>query len=128
LLITFWRKNTLNSRQFSFITEYKTLKKTQMTPYYAVIFTAARNENDTGYSEMAEKMEALAKQQEGYLGFESASGKKGISISYWKSLEAIAKWKANTDHIAAQQKGISDWYSWYKIRVCLVEREYDFER
>lgn len=97
-------------------------------PYYAVIFTSARTEGDNGYGEMAQQMEDLAKQQPGYLGIESAKSKMGITVSYWKSLEAIANWKANTDHVFAQKKGIQDWYSWYKVRICLVEREYDFER
>ena len=98
------------------------------TPYYAVIFTSTLANEHQGYSEMAQKMEELAKNQPGYLDFESAKGEIGLSISYWESLEAIANWKANTDHLFAQQKGIKDWYSWYKVRICLVEREYDFER
>jgi len=97
-------------------------------PYYAVIFTSTRTEGDNGYAEMAQKMEDLAKQQPGYLGIESAREEIGITVSYWKSLEAIANWKANTDHLFAQQKGIKDWYSWYKVRICLVEREYDFTK
>jgi len=98
------------------------------TPYYAVIFTSTKTETDQGYSKMASQMEELAKQQEGYIGFESGKGEIGISISYWESLAAIAKWKANTDHLVAQQNGIKDWYYWYKVRVCLVEREYEFKR
>ena len=97
------------------------------TPYYAVIFTSTRTEGDHGYAEMAQQMEFLAKQQQGYIGIESARGEVGITISYWESLEAIANWKANTDHLFAQQKGIKDWYTWYKVRICLVEREYDFQ-
>lgn len=98
------------------------------TPYYAVIFTSTLTNEHEGYSEMAQKMEDLAKTQPGYLDFESAKGKIGLSISYWESLEAIAQWKANTDHLFAQQKGIKDWYSWYKVRICLVEREYAFSK
>jgi len=98
------------------------------TPYYAVIFTSTRTEGDNGYAEMAKQMEDLAKQQDGYLGIESAKSELGITVSYWESLASIANWKANTNHIFAQQKGIKDWYSWYKVRICLVEREYDFER
>lgn len=98
------------------------------TPYYAVIFTSTRTDGDNGYSEMAQQMDDLTKQQAGYIGIESARGEVGITVSYLKSLEAIANWKTNTDHLFAQQKGIRDWYSWYKVRICLVEREYDFER
>ncbi|MGB5500176.1 MAG: antibiotic biosynthesis monooxygenase [Maribacter sp.] len=97
-------------------------------PYYAVIFTNTRTEEDDGYSEMAQKIEDLARQQTGFVDFESAREKIGISVSYWESLEDIANWKANTDHLFAQQKGISDWYKWYKVRICLVEREYEFNK
>ncbi|WP_422083049.1 antibiotic biosynthesis monooxygenase family protein [Ulvibacterium sp.] len=98
------------------------------TPYYAVIFTSTLTDNDNGYSEMAEQMENLASKQPGFLGFESARGEVGISVSYWKTLKAIADWKAQADHQFAQEKGITDWYEWYKIRICRVEREYDFFR
>ena len=96
-------------------------------PYYAVIFTNTRTENDHGYLAMARQMEELAKIQPGYLGFESARDTMGIAVSYWESLKAIADWKANTDHMLAQQKGIKNWYSWYKVRICRVEREYEFD-
>lgn len=98
---------------------------TNKKPYYAVIFTSTRTDGDNGYSEMAEQMEILAKEQAGYIDFESARSDIGIAISYWESLEAIANWKANADHLFAQQKGIKDWYAWYKVRICLVEREYE---
>lgn len=99
---------------------------TNFTPYYAVIFTSTRTLDEKGYAEMAQKMEDLAKKQLGYLGFESSRAEIGITVSYWESLQAIANWKAHTDHLLAQQKGIKDWYAWYKVRICLVEREYEF--
>jgi len=97
-------------------------------PYYAVIFTSLRTEGDRGYGEMAQKMEELARQQPGFIGVESARDGLGITVSYWESLEAIAQWKANLDHIEAQRSGIETWYSHYKVRVCKVEREYEFNR
>ncbi|MEH6682298.1 MAG: antibiotic biosynthesis monooxygenase [Sediminicola sp.] len=93
-------------------------------PYYAVIFTSQRTEIADGYSEMAERMMALARQQPGFLGVESARETLGITVSYWETLEAISNWKMQTDHLVAQRKGIADWYSSYTVRVCLVEREY----
>jgi len=101
---------------------------TNTKPYYAVIFTSTRTEVLDGYDEMAAKMVTLAKQQNGFLGVESAHETIGITVSYWTSLEAIANWKQQTDHMFAQQKGRSDWYSWYKTRICLVEREYEFKK
>lgn len=97
-------------------------------PYYAVIFTSLLTEEDKGYAEMADQMEILAKSQPGYLGIESAREQVGITVSYWENMESIANWKANTDHLFAQQMGIKDWYSWYKVRICAVEREYDFTK
>lgn len=96
----------------------------KFTSYYAVIFTSIRNEGDDGYAEMAERMEALAKTQEGFLGVESARNEIGITVSYWTSLEAIKNWKAHSEHLIAQQYGKQKWYSFYKVRICKVEREY----
>ena len=95
-------------------------------PYYAVIFTSTLTKNDKGYIEMANLMESLAKQQKGFLGLDTARNDVGITVSYWESLEAIKLWKQNSDHLIAQQKGISQWYNWYHIRICKVEREYEF--
>jgi len=97
-------------------------------PYYAVIFTSIQTETIDGYAEMAEKMEALAKQQPGYLGMESARNTIGITVSYWESLEAIKRWKQQAEHLEAQKKGRNDWYKWYHARICKVEREYRFEK
>jgi len=95
-------------------------------PYYAVIFTSTHTENTEGYTEMAEKMESLAKAQKGFLGMDSAKNTIGITVSYWENLDAIKKWKQQTDHLEAQLKGRQDWYSWYHVRICKVERDYHF--
>ena len=96
-------------------------------PYYAVIFTSIQTETIKGYAEMANQMETLAKLQTGFLGIESAKNDIGITVSYWESRDAIKNWKQQTDHLIAQQKGRKDWYSWYKVRICKVEREYEFK-
>jgi len=93
-------------------------------PYYAVIFTSIKSEFDEGYAEMATKMEALAKQQPGFIGIESARNDIGITVSYWEDLESIKNWKHNLDHVDAQIKGRTKWYEKYTVRIALVEREY----
>jgi heme-degrading monooxygenase HmoA len=110
--------------------------KENFESYYAVIFTSTQNENVEGYSEMADRMKHLAKQQNGFLGLDSASnntstalsGAIGITVSYWKTLDDIKNWKQQSEHLQAQQKGRTDWYGWYNVRICKVEREYDFFR
>jgi len=96
--------------------------------YYAVIFTSTLEVDHDGYEEMANRMIQLVKEQDGFLGYDSARESLGITICYWDSLESIAKWKNNSEHLFAQQQGIAKWYNSYKLRICKVEREYEFRR
>ena len=96
---------------------------TPRPPYYAVIFTSVRTPGDNGYDAMADRMNALSADQPGFLGMESARERVGITVCYWESLEAIAAWKRNAEHGEAQARGISEWYSAHRVRVCKVERE-----
>lgn len=102
------------------------IANTPQPPYYAVIFTSLRTEGDNDYAMTAEKMEELAEQQEGYLGVESARNELGITVSYWKDIESIKKWKLQVDHTEAREKGRSIWYKQFKVRIAKVERDYDF--
>jgi heme-degrading monooxygenase HmoA len=102
------------------------LAATPKTGYYAVIFSSIRTPGDKGYDAMAARMMALAAQQPGYLGVESARGDDGlgITVSYWDSEAAIQRWKQNAEHQVAQQGGRSTWYARYELRVAKVERSY----
>jgi heme-degrading monooxygenase HmoA len=105
------------------------LARTPEPPYWAVIFTTLRTPVDaTGYAQAADDMEALAAQQPGYLGIESARDPEGlgITVSYWASEEAIAGWRRNADHLAAQRAGRDTWYRGYELRVARVERAHGF--
>ena len=95
-------------------------------PYYAVIFSSIRTSVDDGYLSMAETMHHLAMEQPGFLGVESARNEIGITVSYWKDLESIKRWKENTEHQLAQHLGKEKWYEKYKVRICLVQRDYEF--
>ena len=102
--------------------------KTPKPPYYAVIFTTVKSDDQEGYAEMNARMFALAKEQKGYLGIESAKGEIGISVTYWETPEDIARWKNHAEHRLAQAKGYETWYKAFATRVCLVERDNIFER
>lgn len=103
-----------------------TLAKLPPPPYYVVTFAAQRTPVDNGYAAMAEEMDALAARQPGYLGVESARGADGFGItnSFWADEASIKAWKAQVDHLAAQRKGRSDWYTDYAVRVGRIERAY----
>jgi heme-degrading monooxygenase HmoA len=100
--------------------------RTPAPPYYAVIFTSTRTAVDEGYGAMADRMVELASRQPGFLGVESTRGAEGlgITISYWASPEAIAAWKSNAEHRAAQISGHEKWYEHFETRVARVERAY----
>jgi heme-degrading monooxygenase HmoA len=99
------------------------IANTPRPPYYAVIFTSIRTDGDHGYAEAAKRILETARQQPGFLGYESARQAVGISVSYWESLEAIRAWQAHPDHRTVQ-KMANDWYSDSRIRVSRVERDY----
>ncbi len=75
---------------------------------------------------MAERMVELAAQQPSFIGVESVRGSDGfgITVSYWKSTQSIAAWKADVEQCAAQKMGKRAWYEHYEIRVPKVERAY----
>ena len=102
------------------------IAQTPNPPYYAVIFTSVRTKIENGYMEMSLKMIELAKKQPGFLGIESSRENIGISVSYWKDLESIKKWKENIEHMKAQKLGKEKWYMSYKTRIAKVERDYEF--
>ena len=96
--------------------------------YYAVIFSSMRTQIEDHYSEVADEMVELAKVQDGFLGIEFARNELGITVSYWRDLESIKKWRENSDHTIAREKGRKDWYSAFKTRIAFVERDYGFEK
>ena len=105
------------------------ISKTPSPPYYAVIFTTIRTDIDEGYSETADMMEKLARDQEGYFGIESMTNEKiGITVSYWRDLESIKRWKDHIEHTKVRNRGRALWYEKYKTRIAKVEQDYGFER
>lgn len=100
--------------------------------YYAVIFTSIQTGEDIdGYNAMGERIDALAKEQDGYLGMDNARDSRtglGITISYWRDMEAIRAWRGNAEHEVAQRLGKEVWYQSYRLRVSKVVRDYSFEK
>jgi len=97
-------------------------------PYYAVIFSSIRTDNNDGYDQWNDRLFELVTKMDGYLGHESFrdENKHGVTISYWRNLESLSKWRNESLHMQAQELGRLKWYSHYRIRVCKVERDYYF--
>ena len=93
-------------------------------PYYVVIFTSIRTDSQA-YTNVANAVLEEAKKQEGFLGIESARNEMGISVSYWSDLASIEAWKNEALHKRAQQRA-KEFYEYFRVRVCKVEKEYGF--
>jgi heme-degrading monooxygenase HmoA len=102
----------------------RSIAATPEPPYVAVVFTSLRTDGDNGYAAMSRRMEALAAEQPGYLGIESARDGLGITVSYWSDEAAAAAWKQVAEHLVAQRRGRETWYSDYRVRVAVVMRDY----
>ena len=70
-------------------------------------------------------MDALAREQPGYLGHEAARGDGvGITVSYWADHASAAAWKQVAEHLVTQERGRGVWYDDYTVRIATVERDY----
>lgn len=103
------------------------ISTTPKPPYYAVIFTSILNEEQIDYGPMAEKMIKLANDIDGFLGIESARESIGISVSYWRDMESIERWKEHSEHQFAKKMGIQKWYKSYALRISKVESQHLFK-
>jgi heme-degrading monooxygenase HmoA len=100
-------------------------------PYYAVIFSSRRRGGEgDGYAETAARMEALVREQPGFLGVESNRGGDGfgITVAYFESEDAILAWRRNAEHTAARERGRAEWYEHFELRIAKVERAYGWDR
>lgn len=93
---------------------------------YAVIFTSQKSDSTEGYAEMNAAAYREATGIDGFL-FEESSRQAdgfGVSVSYWRDMEAIDRWRNNALHRMAKEKGRSGWFDHYSIRICKVESEH----
>ncbi|MEC7716539.1 MAG: antibiotic biosynthesis monooxygenase [Planctomycetota bacterium] len=105
-------------------------------PYFTAIFSSQRTqatrceEASISYEEMADRMARLAEESDGFLGMESyrdADG-RGVTISYWRTLDAIRNWGQDPRHLEAQSTGQKIWYEQYSLRIARVESETVWQR
>ncbi len=104
--------------------EPASIAHTPAPPYVAMIFTSVRTDGDRGYAAMTVAMAELAARQPGYLGVESARDSVGITVSYWRDEAAATAWRDVAEHLVAQRQGRQIWYSYYRVRIATVHREY----
>ena len=95
---------------------------------FAVIFRATVGNQDVEYGKMASKLRKLAFETYGCLDFIAVTeGNKEVAISYWESEAAIKAWKANIEHLIAQEFGQKQWYQSYSVQIAEIKHEYAFK-
>ncbi len=93
---------------------------------YAVIFEVEPEPDRVQeYLDIAARLRAELEQIEGFISIErftslSQHGKI-LSLSFWRDEDAIARWREQEQHHAAQINGV---FRDYRIRVAVVVRDY----
>ncbi len=89
----------------------------------AVIFLSRLRDPAPGYAETAERMAMLAREMPGFLGMHSVrdGDGSGITISWWRSEEDVARWRNHPEHLEAQRRGREEWYESWHMEVCRVQ-------
>lgn len=98
----------------------------------AVLFEAqAVVEKQARYLELAAQLKPLLAEIDGFIAIERfqslTTPGKILSLSWWRDEESIQAWKKNHFHRAAQTEGREDIFSYYRIRIARLEREYSSE-
>jgi heme-degrading monooxygenase HmoA len=105
------------------------LARTPRPPYYAAITTV---ELSSGYDaaehvRLGTELYAHAREIGGFLGLELFfEGNASVAISYWRSREAIARWRGHSLHLRAKGIAKSSWFGPCITRICRIDDDYGF--
>jgi len=92
---------------------------------FVVIFRAVARQLDAEYSQTAATLRELALSRFACLEFVAVNeGGQEIALSYWPDMESIRAWKAQADHVLAQQLGRERWYAGYRVQIAEIVRDY----
>ena len=82
------------------------------------------------YSADAERMEALARAQLGFVSFKSYVANDGevIALSEWASEDAARAWGRHPDHAVIQRRGRDEYYESYTLYTADHPLTHQFER
>ncbi|AVF37612.1 antibiotic biosynthesis monooxygenase family protein [Rahnella sikkimica] len=99
----------------------------------AVLFEADTiPEQKDRYFQLAAELKPLLDDVEGFISIERFQSLntpgKILSLSWWENEESVLAWKKNLKHQAAQSEGQKTIFSFYRIRVVQVLRDYSSEK
>ena len=98
----------------------------------AVLFEAqAAPAHQERYLQLAAELKPLLADIDGFIDIERfqslTTDGKILSLSWWRDEDAVRRWKQNVFHQAAQREGREAIFTYYRIRVAQVVREYASE-
>jgi len=99
----------------------------------AVLFEAdALPEAQERYLQLASELKPLLSDTPGFISIERfqslTTPGKILSLSWWEDEESVAGWKRNVMHQAAQTEGKQSIFSFYRIRLASVLRDYSSDK
>ena len=99
---------------------------------FLVVFRNRKRSGIDGaaYAADADRMEAMARAQPGYVSFKSYEADDGevIALSEWESAEAARAWGDQPEHAAVQARGRAEYYEDYTLYTCENPRTHAFDR
>lgn len=90
---------------------------------YLVVFRSRKraDHDAAAYADHADAMEALAKEQSGFLAVKTYAAPDGetVTISEWATREAAKAWRCHPEHATVQGEGRHSHYAEYTMFTCL---------
>lgn len=97
-------------------------------PVHVVIFRSKRRvDNEDLYAEWSQRMEERVRGIEGYIDhveFRDPETREGVTLAYFDSEEAIARWREDAEHRQSQELGRTHFHEGYTLEVAEVQRRY----
>lgn len=86
--------------------------------------------NETRFESAVDEAHALLDKYDGFLGEEPCRNlfddNKFVTLFYFRDRDAIKAWREDENHLRLQKKGRESIFSWYRIRIAEVERQYGY--
>jgi heme-degrading monooxygenase HmoA len=80
------------------------------------------------YEQTGTRMVELVSSMPGFLGMDYAATEGGeLLVARFESHEALAGWRNQPEHQAAQERGRREFFAHYRIDVCEPVRSYEFQ-
>ena len=119
--------------------EFKVLKHKYVTTMtskseskiYAVIFKSKRQDSNSElYYENNDALDEKIKSLPGYIkhsGIRHPETREGVTVAYFNSLEAIKKWRKDSEHMDAKKLAKSHFYESYSVEITEVIDSYGWD-